>query len=109
MKLVYICSPLKGDIKDNIRRANQYCCFAAREAVLPLAPHTIFTQYLDDNKAEERNTGLHLGMELLKRCDELWCFGEKMSEGMKAEIRLAETLKIPVIYFNNRCERLVDS
>lgn len=76
---------------------------------MPLAPHTIFTQYLDDNDEEERATGRYLGLELLKRCDELWCFGDKITEGMKAEIKLAKELQIPVVYFNDRCERLVSS
>ncbi len=109
MKLVYICSPLKGDIETNIRRANRYCHFATWEAVVPLAPHCIFTQYLDDNVEAERAVGRYLGLELLKRCDELWCFGDKISEGMKAELTLAKKMQIPVIYFNDRCERLVSS
>lgn len=107
MKLIYICSPLKGDIEANIRRANRYCRFAIQQAVVPLAPHTIFTQYLDDNDEEERKTGRYLGLELLQRCDELWCFGNRISEGMKAEIKLAKKLQIPVIYFNDKCERQV--
>jgi len=109
LKLVYICSPLRGDIEGNIRRANRYCRFAAWEAVVPLAPHTIFTQFLDDNDKEERNAGRYLGLELLKRCDELWCFGDKITEGMNAEIKISKKLQIPVVYFNDRCERLVSS
>jgi len=106
-KLAFICSPLRGDLEANMQRANRYCLFAVKEGVVPLAPHTIFTQYLDDEDEEERAAGLYLGQELLKRCDELWCFGERISEGMKAEIALAKKRGIPVMYFTDRCERRV--
>jgi hypothetical protein len=48
-KLVYICSPLHGDLQGNMLKATQYCKAAAQMGVIPLAPHTIFTQYLNDN------------------------------------------------------------
>lgn len=87
MKKVYICSPLKGDIQGNIERARKYC----REALLndgciPIAPHTYFTQFLDDTNAIERTIGMECGIELLDMCDELWVFGDTISEGMRAEI-----------------------
>ncbi len=104
MKMVYICSPLRGDIETNIQRANRYCWFAARQEVIPLAPHTIFTQFLDDNDAEEREAGIYLGLQLLDRCDEVWVFGEKISEGMTREIERAIKLQKPVLYYNDKCE-----
>lgn len=106
MKLVYICSPLRGDIKKNKERANSYCRLAAKEGVLPLAPHTIFTQFLDDDIEEERKKGMCLGLELLKHCDELWVFGTVISKGMKNEIAAAQELGIPVMRFNSESERV---
>lgn len=41
----------------------------------------IFTQYLDDNKPEERKKGMQMGLDLLDHCDELWVFGNNISEG----------------------------
>ncbi len=104
MKLVYICSPLRGDsafgisIEQNIRRAHEYCAYAAGCGVIPLAPHTIFTNYLDDKNPEQRRQGLDMGLELLKRCDEMWIMGGVLSEGMKGEIALAEKENIPRLY-----------
>ena len=106
MKIVGICSLLRGEIKGNIRKANDYCRFAAQEGVVPLAPHTIFTQFLDDTIPEERLIGLTLGLELIKRVDEVWVFGVRISEGMEAEILLAEQMDIPIKYFNEKCERV---
>lgn len=106
MKFVFICSPLRGDVETNIRRANGYCRFALTEGVLPIAPHVIFSKVLDDGIPEERALGLKLSRELLaKVCSEIWVFGDRISEGMRAEIELAQELDIPIQYFTSRCER----
>ena len=57
--------------------------------VLPLAPHLYFTQFLKDEDAQERATGIRFGMEWLEAADEVWVFGESISEGMAAEIKRA--------------------
>jgi hypothetical protein len=106
IRLVYICSPLRGDIERNIAKANGYCRFAATmQGVVPLASHTIFTQFLDDEISEERALGLRMGLELLKHCCELYVFGSRVSDGMLGEIEAAERLGIPIQYYNDRCER----
>jgi hypothetical protein len=97
VKLVYICSPLRGDIEGNKQRAIEFCKYAAEQGVIPLAPHTIFTDYLDDTIAEQRKKGLKMGIELLKRCDELWLFGDEPSSGMLKELEAANSLEIPVV------------
>lgn len=109
MKMVYICSPLRGDIEMNIQRANRYCLFASRQEVLPLAPHTIFTQWLDDNDKEEREAGMFLGLELLARCDELWVFGRTVTSGMASEIKTALSLRKRVLYYTDTCELVIDA
>lgn len=105
MKFVYVCSPLRGDIETNIRRAHGYCRFVIQRGALPLAPHAIFTAFLDDTIPQERQLGMALGIELLKRSDELWVFGKRISEGMRAEIEVATAQNIPVLYFDEKCER----
>ncbi|KLU66731.1 hypothetical protein DEAC_c13990 [Desulfosporosinus acididurans] len=96
-QLVYICSPLRGDIERNIIKAQGYCRDAINYNVVPIAPHVYFTQFLNDLIPKEREIGMELGIELLKKCDEVWVFGlQNPSEGMKAEIELANELGIPV-------------
>lgn len=102
MKLVYICSPLKGNITENIEKAVGYCAYAARQGVIPLAPHTIFTQYLNDNIPAQREQGLLMGMELLKRADEIWICGDVISAGMRNEILYARDHGIPDRYLPDR-------
>lgn len=106
MRLVYICSPLRGDMEKNIERAHEYCAYAAECGMIPLAPHTIFTKYLDDQRPEQRERGLTMGLELLKRCDEIWVCGSTISQGMKGEIDLAAEKNIPTLYIPDSFVRI---
>lgn len=92
MKLVYICSPLRGDIEENIKKARSYCrrISMLMPDVIPIAPHIYCTQFLDDKHPVERRHGMDMGLHLLTLCDQVWVFGlENPSEGMQAEIELA--------------------
>mgnify|MGYP003194544428 FL=1 len=98
-KLVYICSPCRGDIEKNIEKAQRYCREAVElwDDVIPIAPHVYFTQFLDDTKQEERAAGMDMGLSLLAMCDELWVYGiENPSEGMRNEIEYAKQHQIPI-------------
>ena len=39
-----------------------------------------------------------MGLELLKRCDEIWVMGFRFSEGMRGEMELAAAENIPILY-----------
>jgi hypothetical protein len=43
VKIIYVCSPLRGDIKNNIERAKQYCRAVALRGDMPIAPHVYMT------------------------------------------------------------------
>ncbi len=96
IKKVFICSPLRGDTENNQARAKKYASEAVKQGYMPIVPHIYFTQFLDDNKAEERQAGIQMGIELLKLCDEVWIYG-KPTEGMKQEIKVAKKLGIKLI------------
>jgi len=104
-KLIYVCSPVKGknkeEVKENILKAKVYCKMLLFWGHIPLAPHVAFDGILDDNIQQERERALQIGLELVKRCDEVWVFGDRISEGMRAEIELAKKLGIPVTIPNN--------
>ena len=95
MKKVYICSPYRGDVETNVQNARKYCRAEVELSCLPIAPHLLFTQFLDDAIPKERERGLRMGTQMLGLCDELWAFGEP-SEGMRMEIEQAGRLGIPV-------------
>jgi len=91
MKKIFICSPLRGDIKNNIEKAKEYSREVALQGDIPITPHIYFPQFLDDNNPKERELGMKMGQELLKICDDIKIFGVP-TEGMKEEIKLWETI-----------------
>ena len=95
-KVVYIASPLSGDVKRNLQFARQACRYAISEEMTPFCPHLLYTQMLDDSNPEERQLGIDLGNRMLRLCDELWLCGDRISPGMAGEKEMAERLGIPV-------------
>lgn len=87
-KKVFICSPFRGDMEGNARKAAGYCRMACEEGYLPIAPHLLFPQFLNEGIEAERQAELAMGLELLRICDEVWVFGE-VTEGMASEIASA--------------------
>ena len=106
---IYVCSPYrprmeppelaKRKLADNIDRAKTACRLVAELGAIPICSHLFCTQFLDDSIVSEREQGRHIGLEMLKDADELWCFSEYISEGMMAEIPEASRLGLPVRMF----------
>ena len=65
---------------------------------MPIAPHIYCPRFLLDTELTERRRGMAIGMELLEMCDEVRVYGDRISEGMQAEISRAKELGIPVHY-----------
>ena len=109
-KLVYICSPLRGDVESNQEKCRRYCKFACDLGVVPFAPHIFYTQFLSDDVEKEREMGIHCGLEILRRCDEMWVFvteGYGITSGMKEEINAAKSNDINLKYFYSNGEVIV--
>lgn len=102
-KVVYVASRVRGNRQQNINDAKHYCRYSVLQGVLPIVPHLTYVGALNDEDPTERELGMSLGIELLQSgfIDELWAFvdNDGPSEGMKQEIRIAEDLSIPVLYF----------
>ena len=98
--LVYICSPYAGDVVKNTERAKLYSRFAVIERdAIPFAPHLLLPQYLSDDDPEERELALFMDIVFLGKCNELWVFGENITEGMQREIEKAKTRNMAIRYF----------
>ena len=100
--LVYICSPFSGDISRNIERAKKYSRYAVDNKAIPIAPRLLCPQFMDDDA--ERELALFMDMVLLGKCEELWVFGELVTEGMSAEIAKAKRKNMKIRYFTKDCE-----
>ena len=88
MKKVFISSPFWGDVESNTEKARAYSRAAYEAECIPVAPHLLFPQFLNEDDEQERAAGIAMGLELLLDCDEVWVFGTA-TEGMEQEIRFA--------------------
>ena len=103
-RFAYICSPYRDNPRVNVMRVRQYCRFAVSKGRIPLAPHLYFPQFMSE--AAEREKAMSMNLELLKLCDEVWVFGDKITEGMAMEIARAETLRKKSRYFTTKCKEV---
>lgn len=104
--LVYVCSPYSGDTLKNTENARRYSRFAFEQGRIPIAPHLLFTQFLDDHNPIEREMGMHFGNVLMSLCREVWVFGDIISPGMDAEIRRARWKNYRLRFFTNDLEEV---
>ncbi|MGX8701802.1 DUF7768 domain-containing protein [Caproiciproducens sp.] len=106
--IVYICSPYAGDIDRNIKAARNYSRFAVDKGYIPIAPHLLFPQFLNDADPDERELGLFFGNALMSKCSEVWVFGSNITAGMTAEIKRARWKNYRLRYFTKNLEEVQD-
>lgn len=99
--IIYVCSSFSGDVKGNALKARKYSRFAVEQGYIPIAPHLLFPQFLNDSDLTEREMGLHFGNVLMSHCSEVWVFGETISAGMDVEIRRAKRKNNRLRYFGS--------
>ena len=101
MKKVYICAPLGGDVEGNLERVKRYTRYALMCGTAPVVPH-FYALCLNDNDQTEREIGLAAGLGMLWFCDELWVFGQNITEGMKQELQFCKHLNIKTRYVSEK-------
>ena len=99
--LVYVCSPFRGNIDENIINARKYSRFTFDEKNIPITPHLLYPQFINDNDLFERNIAIHkINYVLIGLCKEMWVFGDVITEGMEREILIAKKRKMRIRYFS---------
>ena len=104
--IVYICSPYAGDIDRIVKAAQNYSRFAVDKGYIPIAPHLLFPQFMNDTDPQERELGLFFGNALMSKCSEVWVFGSFISPGMQAEIKRARWKNYRLRYFSEELEEV---
>jgi hypothetical protein len=104
--IIYICSPFSGDVEGNVKAAQDYSRYAVDNGYIPVAPHLLFPQFLNDDNPAERKLGLFFGNALMSKCSEVWVFGSIISAGMEAEIKRAKWKNYRLRYFTENCEEV---
>ena len=96
--VVYIASPYAGDTKYNTMKARRYCRFAVSRGCIPIAPHLLFPQFMDEDA--DRDRALFFDRVILSKCAELWVMGDTLSPGMKMEIKQARARNMVIRHFS---------
>ena len=101
LPLIYVCSKYSGDTASNTESAKRYSRFVVEQSAIPFAPHLLLPLYMCEES--ERELAMLMDMVFLEKCDELWVFGEDVSEGMRREIAKAEEIHKRIRFFDNAC------
>lgn len=104
--IVYICSPYAGNIESNVEAARKYSRYAVDTGYIPIAPHLLFPQFMNDTDPKECELGLFFGNVIMSKCSEVWVFGNNISSGMKAEINHAMRKNYRLRYFTEDCQEV---
>lgn len=81
----------------NFHQRMLICKFAFEMGVVPVNPFNTFGYYLYE--LVDRNLVRNGNNNILKRCDELWIFGD-ISDGMIAEMKIFKQLNRPIRFFD---------
>lgn len=101
-KLIFVSSPYapRGlwTKADNVELAKKLCQVVVLLGHIPIAPHLLYPQFLDDENPVERDIGMMASLTLIPLCDELWYYPDRgLSLGMKEELEKADAELIPCI------------
>lgn len=101
--IVYICSPYAGDIDANVDAARRYSRFAVEQGYIPIAPHLLFPQFLNDADPKERQLGLFFGSpdEQMLRSLGIW---QSHLSGHGSRNRESQVEELPLTLFHRKFE-----
>ena len=95
LEKIYVCSPYRGNVSQNIENTRKYCRFVLLQGKIPVAPHLMLPQFMSEKT--EREEALAANLSFLEDCTELWAFVEnedcQVTEGMAYEISHANKVR----------------
>ena len=82
------------------------CEFVFNQGAIPVNPFRLYEYFLSDRV--DRDLVRQANNNLIRKCDELWFFGEAIADGVLFEILYAKKLKMPVKYYSvdSRADRI---
>lgn len=96
-KLIYVCQPLDISL-ENIKKAKHYCEFLTGLGYHPFSPVLYYSTFLDLNKKKDRYLALLYAIDMIKKCDSVFIFSNKVTSAMYAELEAADLYEKPVKY-----------
>jgi hypothetical protein len=76
--MVYICSAFSGHEEGNIEKTKRYCRYAVYHDCMPVAPHLMYPQFMDEKT--EHDLVIHMALVLLGKCEEVWVIGKRLQD-----------------------------
>ena len=89
--LVYVASPLSGDVEANNERTRSFCRFVVEQGCIPRAPQLMYPQFMNDEDQAERELAMFMDVILLGKCSELWVLGVFQYAGRDRSCEEAQT------------------
>lgn len=97
-KLVFVAHAISGDVDRNLRKVISICSEIHSSEIIPVFPSFTWRHYLTNEPGDKELAEQVNEAYFSRNCiDEIWLYGDLLSEGMKKEIKLAEKYTIPVI------------
>lgn len=85
----------------HVALAQGICREISLQGDVPIAPHLLYPQFLDDGLTSERKAGIRASVHLLGLCDEVYVYRILgISDGMRHEIDKASELKKKITYID---------
>lgn len=106
--IIYVCSPYAGNVEKNVSAAQKYCKYVVGRDCIPIALHLFFPQFLNDNNPDDRELAAMMSLTLLKKCSEIWVFGDNITPGMQREIRRAKKNEMIMRFFTTDCQEVTE-
>ena len=91
-KKIYVCAPLEA-VPQELKNSKSYYAYVLKKDCVPVGPHAYAVMFGIRNEAEKKE--MHrAGMSLLWFCDEVWVFGEELTEEMQEELQFCRNMKL---------------
>lgn len=98
---IYICAPITNDLDESIQRVKRYAEYVLQCGMAPVIPHFYYV-CMDKVGEKELETIRSACTGLLWYSDEMWIFGDEVTENMKREIQFCKTLKMRTRKVHNK-------
>lgn len=92
-KKVYICASMDDDLETVLERVKTYVEYALKCGVAPVAPHFHLQAMLPNTKTNAE-TLRSAARSLLWYCDEMWVFGDEVTEAMASDQQFCKEFHI---------------
>ena len=101
--MVYLCAPEDADRRWRTRRARQYCRMAVQAHTTPIMPRMMYERILGAEGLRENGTDvMFMSRTIMRKCRELWWFGDTPTREMKQEIRYANKYGLVIRHFTKQ-------